>query len=224
MMLPNIDEASVPGMWKLVTQYPTQCFPMMGLHPCSVKADYEEILDRMEGEFSIREYIGVGETGIDLYWDKTFEKEQIIAFERQILWAKQFDLPIIIHSRESLDLTIEVISNHQDGTLRGIFHCFSGSKEQVDKIDALGFKVGIGGVVTYKKSGLAELLPEIPARMMVLETDSPYLSPVPHRGKRNEPFYILEVANKVAEVLNLSLSELADLTTANAEEVYGKKD
>jgi len=224
LMLPNIDEGTVPDMWKLVNQFPTQCFPMMGLHPCSVKADYEEILDRMEAEFSVRQYIGVGETGIDLYWDKTFEKEQVTAFERHIQWAKRFDLPIIIHSRESLDLTIEVISNHQDGSLRGIFHCFSGSTEQVNKIDNLGFKVGIGGVVTYKKAGLAELLPEIPSRMLVLETDSPYLAPVPHRGKRNEPIFILDVANKVAEALNMPLSELADLTTANAEEVYGKKD
>jgi len=224
MMLPNIDESSVPGMWNLVNHFPTQCFPMMGLHPCSVKADYEVILDRMEVEFGIREYTGVGETGIDLYWDKTFEKEQVKAFERHIRWAKEYDLPIIIHSRESLDLTIEVISSYQDGTLRGIFHCFSGSTEQVNKIDKLGFKVGIGGVVTYKKAGLAELLPEIPARMLVLETDSPYLSPVPHRGKRNEPIFMLEIAQKVAEVLNLDLSALADLTTANAEEVYGKKD
>lgn len=224
MMLPNIDEASLPEMKKLAKRFSTQCFPMMGLHPCSVKADYEEILNRMEIEFDTHEYIGVGETGIDLYWDKTFEQEQVKAFERHIQWAKQFDLPIIIHSRESLDLTIEVISNHQNGTLRGIFHCFSGSRDQVNKIDNLGFKVGIGGVVTYKKAGLAELLPEIPKRMIVLETDSPYLAPVPYRGKRNEPFFILEVANKIAEVLNMSLSELAALTTANAEEVYGKKD
>ena len=224
MMLPNIDESSVPDMWKLVHQYPNHCFPMLGLHPCSVKGDYKDILDRMEADLSIHHYIGVGETGIDLYWDKTFEREQVIAFERQISWAKHLNLPVIIHSRESLDLTIDIITRHQDGGLRGIFHCFSGSKENVHKIEKLGFKVGIGGVVTYKKAGLAELLPEIPLSMMVLETDSPYLAPVPHRGKRNEPLYILEVANKIAEVLHLDLSELAEITTTNATEVYGKKD
>jgi TatD DNase family protein len=167
MMMPNIDESSIPGMWKLANQYTDHCLPMMGLHPCSVKGDYEEILSRMESEFNTRNYVGVGETGIDLYWDKTFEKEQIIAFERQILWAKQYKLPVIIHSRESLDLTIEIISQHQDGHLKGIFHCFSGGHDQVAKIEGLGFKVGIGGVVTYKKAGLSEILSQIPLKMMV---------------------------------------------------------
>jgi len=223
MMMPNIDEQSVAGMWSLADQYPLHCFPMMGLHPCSVKEDFNEILDRMEQEFSSRKYIGVGETGIDLYWDRTFEKQQVDAFERHISWARQFDLPIIIHSRESLDLTIEVISQHQDGHLKGIFHCFSGDPTHVQKVERLGFKVGIGGVVTYKKAGLAELLPQIPLKMIVLETDSPYLPPVPHRGKRNEPAMLADVASKMAAVLNISLKELATITTSNAEEVYGKK-
>ena len=224
MMMPNIDEDSIPAMLELANAYPDHCFPMMGLHPCSVKADFREILDRMEPEFEKRIYFGVGETGIDLYWDTTFEKEQIISFERQITWAKQYHLPVIIHSRESLHLTIDVITRHQDGNLKGIFHCFSGTKEQVDQIDGLGFKVGIGGVLTYKKSGLAELLPEIPRHMLVLETDSPYLAPVPHRGKRNEPLYLIEVAKKMAEVLHVGLDEVAEWTARNAEEVYGKKD
>ncbi len=224
MMLPNIDEASISGMWALVNRYPNHCMPMMGLHPCSVKADYREVLARMEVDLRSRTYIGVGETGIDLYWDKTFRAEQIEAFEIQIGWAKAFDLPVIIHSRESLDLTIQIISKHQDGCLKGIFHCFSGDPGQVEQISNLGFKVGIGGVVTFKKAGLAELLPHIPLNMMVLETDSPYLAPVPHRGKRNEPAYMVLVASKIAEVLGLSLEEVARVTTENAASVYGKKD
>jgi TatD DNase family protein len=224
MMLPNIDEASISGMWALVNRYPKHCMPMMGLHPCSVKADYREVLSRMEADIKSRPYVGVGETGIDLYWDKTYVTEQIDAFEIQIEWAKTLDLPVIIHSRESLELTIDIISRHQDGRLKGIFHCFSGEPAQVEQIDNLGFKVGIGGVVTFKKAGLAELLPHIPLNMMVLETDSPYLAPVPHRGKRNEPAYCLLVASKISEVLGLSLEEVSRITTENAASVYGKKD
>lgn len=224
LMLPNIDVESIPGMWSLVNKYPEHCFPMMGLHPCSVKENFEDILAMMDGELKSRAYVGVGETGIDLYWDTTFKKEQIIAFETQISWARAMDLPVIIHSRESLDLTIEVIANQQDGRLKGIFHCFSGEVEHVRKIERLGFKVGIGGVVTYKKAGLAELLPHIPLTMMVLETDAPYLTPVPKRGKRNEPAYIPLVAARMSEVLGISLLELSRLTSENAASVFGKKD
>lgn len=224
LMLPNIDVESIPGMWSLVNKYPEHCFPMMGLHPCSVKENFEDILARMEVELKSGAYAGVGETGIDLYWDTTFKKEQIIAFETQISWARAMDLPVIIHSRESLDLTIEVIANQQDGRLKGIFHCFSGEVEQVRKIERLGFKVGIGGVVTYKKAGLAELLPHIPLTMMVLETDSPYLAPVPNRGKRNEPAYIPLVAARMSEVLGISLLDLSRVTSENAASVFGKKD
>jgi len=224
MMLPNIDLDSIQGMVDLAGKYPEHCMPMIGLHPCSVKEDFKLVLDKMEEALSSRAYIGVGETGIDLFWDTTFKKEQILAFERQIGWAKSLDLPVIIHSRDSQDLTIEVISKHQDGRLKGIFHCFSGNKEQINKINELGFKVGIGGVVTFKKAGVAEMLTHIPLKMIVLETDSPYLAPVPHRGKRNEPSFLLLVAGKIAEVLDIPLSELARITTENAEAVYGKKD
>ncbi len=223
MLLPNIDMESIPGMWDLVNKYPQFCKPMMGFHPCSVKPDFQSILDKMKIEFSNREYVGVGETGIDLYWDKTYKSQQIEAFEQQIGWAKEFDLPVIIHSRESQDLTIEIISKHQDGSLRGIFHCFGGDFEQVKKIDALGFKVGIGGVVTFKKGGLAEILPQIPLHMMVLETDAPYLAPVPYRGKRNEPAYLVGIANKIVETLGITINEVSRITSENAEAVYGKK-
>ncbi len=223
IMLPNIDMDTIAGMMDLAKRYPEQCFPMMGLHPCSVKKGSEAILEIMEKELETGRYIGVGETGIDLYWDKTFKNEQIAAFERHIEWAKRFDLPVIIHSRESLDMTIELVEKNKDDRLKGIFHCFSGTPSQVGQINALGFKVGIGGVVTFKKAGLAELLPQIPLEMIVLETDSPYLAPAPYRGKRNEPAHIDLVARKIAEVLNIPLKELSDITNRNAEAVYGKK-
>jgi TatD DNase family protein len=223
IMLPNIDMDSIAGMTSMVEKYPETCFPMMGLHPCSVKEGFQEILDWMEIELQNGDFAGVGETGIDLYWDKTYHKEQIIAFERQIGWAKLLNLPIIIHSRESLDVTIDLIAKHKDERLKGIFHCFSGTPVQVEQIRTLGFKVGIGGVVTFKKAGLAELLPQIPLEMIVLETDSPYLAPVPYRGKRNEPAYLEYVAAKIVEVLDISLQELSEATTRNAREVYGKK-
>jgi TatD DNase family protein len=223
MMLPNIDLDSIPGMMALSDQFPDQCLPMMGLHPCSVKEDYQEILNQMEQLIKMGTYVGIGETGIDLYWDVTYKKEQIHSFEQQIVWAKEFDLPVIIHSRESLDLNIDIITSHQDGTLRGIFHCFSGNYSQAQKVHELGFKIGIGGVLTFKKSGLNDLIPRIPTEMIVLETDAPYLAPVPFRGKRNESSYLIIVAEKLAEYLNLSLSEVARITTQNATEVFRKK-
>ena len=182
------------------------------------------MLDQMEPELNSGSYIGVGETGIDLFWDTTFKFQQIEAFERQIEWAKKFRLPVIIHSRESLDLTIEVIERHHDQDLKGIFHCFSGTQEQINRIERLGFKVGIGGVATFKKAGLAEMLAQIPLSMMVLETDAPYLAPVPYRGKRNEPSYLGLVGQKIADVLGMPLEEVARITSSNAESVYGKKD
>ncbi|MBP6680970.1 MAG: TatD family hydrolase, partial [Saprospiraceae bacterium] len=193
-------------------------------HPCSVKDNFAEVLDQMEPELNSGSYIGVGETGIDLFWDTTFKVKQIEAFERQIGWAKKFRLPVIIHSRESLDLSIEVIEQHFDQDLKGIFHCFSGTQEQINRIERLGFKVGIGGVATFKKAGLAEMLAQIPLSMMVLETDAPYLAPVPYRGKRNEPSYLGLVGQKIADVLGMPLEEVARITSCNAESVYGKKD
>jgi len=224
MMLPNIDAQSIPEMWELVNSYPGHCFPMIGLHPCSVKENYMEVLDQMEAELMARSYVGVGETGIDLFWDKTFRSQQIAALEIQIEWAKKFRLPVIIHSRESLDLTIEVIERHHSLDLKGIFHCFSGNQEQIKRIENLGFKVGIGGVVTFKKAGLSEILSQIPLSMMVLETDAPYLAPVPYRGKRNEPSYLGLIGQKIADELGMPLEEVAKITSSNAEAVYGKKD
>ena len=223
MMLPNIDLESVDRILNLAKEQPGHCIPMMGLHPCSVKENYKVELGEIEKLLFSGKYIGVGETGIDLYWDTTFKEQQIEAFELQIDWALQLDLPVIIHSRESLDLNIEIISRKQDGRLRGIFHCFGGSLEQARRIHDLGFKAGIGGTVTYKNSTLPNVLPEMAPSMIVLETDAPYLAPVPKRGKRNESSYIPLIAAKVADILQVSLAELSVLTNENAAEVFGKK-
>ena len=223
MMLPNIDMDSIKGMMDLVDQYPGSCFPMLGLHPCSVSENYKDILIWMKNEILEGGFLGIGETGIDLYWETKHKAIQINAFEEQINWAKELDLPIIIHSRESLDLNIQIIKDHQDGRLRGIFHCFGGDYAQAIQIHKLGFKIGIGGVLTFKTSTLRELLPQLPSEMIVLESDAPYLAPVPYRGKRNESAYIPLIGRAVAESLHLSLSEVAKLTSANAMDVFGKK-
>ena len=223
ILMPNIDLESIPRMNDLQRTYPEVCFSMIGLHPTSVKADYREPLIQINKELEEGSYIAVGETGVDLYWDTSTKDIQIDSFEQHITWAKSYDLPIVIHSRESLDLNIDLIKMHQDGKLRGVFHCFGGTLEQALAIHELGFKIGIGGVITFKKSGLDALLPMLPKEMIVLETDSPYLAPAPHRGKRNEPSFIPIIAQKAADALSLSLADLAHLTNTNAASVFGKK-
>lgn len=224
MMMPNIDTASMDRMLELHRQFPNNCFPMIGLHPCSVNSEYEKHLETISEYFNSHSFVGIGETGIDLYWDTTFRDLQVRAFEMQIQWALAKDLPVIIHSRESLDLNIDIIERHQTGNLKGIFHCFGGSVEQAKRIESIGFKMGIGGIITFKKNMLEEVLPGIPPESIVLETDSPYLAPTPYRGKRNEPAYIRLIAEKVASVIGLTLEELSLLTEANTQAVYGKKD
>ena len=223
MMMPNLDKTTIDGMWDLAQKFPAHCFPMLGLHPCLVKENYKSELNDLETELSKRNYSGIGETGIDLYWDTSTREYQIDAFREQIGWAKSLNLPVIIHSRESLDLNMEIISEQQDGSLKGIFHCFGGSLEQAWIIHSLGFKIGIGGVVTYKNSGLERVLPELPIEMIVLETDAPYLTPVPNRGKRNEPAYLRIIAEKLALILGLEVEKVARETSRNAGEVFGKK-
>lgn len=223
MYMPNVDLDSVQGMESLRNSYPDHCFPMMGLHPCSVTPDFQNVLNEMRVLFNEGKYYGVGETGIDLYWDTTFRKQQEESFKQQIDWALQLDLPIIIHSRESQDLTIDIISHFQNGNLRGIFHCFGGTIEQAKKIQDLGFMMGIGGVVTFKKSDLRDVIKYVSVDNLVLETDSPYLAPVPYRGKRNEPLYLKLVAKEVAISLSMDLTELASITNENAERVFQKK-
>lgn len=222
MYLPNIDAASIDAMLALEAAFPDNCFAMMGLHPSSVKPDtYEQELAIVEEWLGRRTWAGVGETGIDLYWDKTTLPVQKIAFARQIEWAKDLSLPVIIHARESNEECLEVVKAGQDGRLRGIFHCFSGTLEQARRMIDLGFMLGIGGTLTYPKSELPEVLREIPLEHIVLETDSPYLPPVPHRGKRNESAYVRLVAEMLAEVQVLPLAGVARVTTANALRMFG---
>lgn len=193
---------------------------MMGLHPCSVKKGFERELYIVEGWLSKRKFSAVGEIGTDLYWDKTFWDQQCEAFNIQVAWAKSFGLPVIIHCRESLDQTIALVEKLQDGKLTGIFHCFGGSAEQAEKITKLNFSLGIGGIATFKKSVLDGVLQQVPLERIVLETDSPYLSPVPHRGKRNEPAYIPLIGQKVADIKKVSLDEVKEKTMLNALNLF----
>ncbi len=223
MYLPNIDSESIQPMLDLEAAFPDNCFAMMGLHPSHVQPDtYEHELALVEKWLGQRSWAGVGETGIDLYWDKSTLGIQQIAFARQIGWAKNLNLPVIIHSRESNEECLELVSQGQDGRLRGIFHCFSGTVEQAKRMIGLGFMLGIGGTLTYPKSELPVVLKEIPLEHIVLETDAPYLPPVPHRGKRNESAYVRLVAEMLSEVKVLPLSEVARTTTANALRMFGK--
>jgi TatD DNase family protein len=222
LCLPNIDLTSIEGMHALERQFPANCHAMMGLHPCSVDGNWEQTLAEMKMHIDRRDYIAIGEIGVDLYWDKTFRMEQMEAFRQQIRWAKDKRWPIVIHARESFPEIFEVIDQENDERLHGIFHCFTGTAEDAAKIDAYGgFLFGIGGVVTYKKSDLPEVLKTISPERIVLETDAPYLPPVPYRGKRNESAYLLHTAEKVAEVYGMPLSELEAITTANAGRIFG---
>jgi len=218
--LPNIDSTSIDRMLELEEKAKGACFAMMGLHPCSVKKDFEKELYIVESWLSKRRFAAIGEMGTDLYWDKTFWEQQLEAFRIQANWAKQYNVPIVIHSRESLDETIKLVEELQDGNLNGVFHCFTGTAEQANLITSLGFYLGLGGVTTFKKSGMDEVIPEMDINKIVLETDSPYLAPVPHRGKRNEPAYIPLIASKVAQVKNISLEELQRVTSQNAAALF----
>ena len=220
IFMPNVDHASIDRMMEVELRHPAQCFSMMGLHPCSVKKDFEKELYLVEQWLGKRKFTAIGEMGTDLHWDKAFWEQQKEAFIIQVNWAKQFNLPIVIHSRESIDETIELLEPQLDGKLTGIFHCFSGDLEQAKKITAMGFYLGIGGVATFKNGGLDKVLPEIDSKYLVLETDSPYLAPVPHRGKRNESSYIPIIASKLVELKKMSLEELTLLTTANALSIF----
>jgi TatD DNase family protein len=218
--MPNVDHTSIDNMLQLETRYPGQCFPMMGLHPCYIKQDFQRELYLVEEWLSKRTFSAIGEIGTDLYWDKTFWAQQQEAFRTQVAWAKKYNLPIVIHCRESIDETISLVEELKDEKLTGIFHCFSGNAEQAKKIIAMNFYLGIGGVATFKKGGLDTVLPEVGLDKLVLETDSPYLAPVPFRGKRNEPSYISLVAARVAEILNMPLDNVKNVTTENAIKIF----
>ncbi len=218
--MPNIDRDSVPSMYQMEEDYPELCHAMMGLHPCSVKEDYEEQLDWMEIELDRRDFIAVGEIGLDYYWDKSFVPQQKKAFDRQISWALECNLPIVIHSRDSISDAIDMVAARQNGDLSGVFHCFGETRTELDRIKDLGFFVGLGGVLTYKKVKLREELKRDDLPYIVLETDCPYLAPVPKRGKRNECSFVSYVHQHLAEAMNLSESEIAAITTKNAYKLF----
>jgi TatD DNase family protein len=220
IIMPAIDSTTYPVMLQNEQENAGTCFSMMGVHPCSVKMNYAEELKIARDLFEKRRFIAVGEIGLDFYWDLTYSEQQYKAFNEQIEWALHFDIPIVIHSRNSIDECIKVVSSHQQGKLKGVFHCFSGNPEQAQQIIDLGFYLGIGGVLTFKNSGLDAVIRNINPNHLVLETDAPYLAPVPFRGKRNECSYIKYVLQKLAEIKNLSVEEMADTTTANAEKLF----
>lgn len=220
-LLPNIDSNSINGLHGLVEQFPNNCYPMMGLHPCSVKDNWQEELTIAKAWLDKGGYCAVGEIGIDLYWDKSTLAIQQAAFRQQIGWAKEKKLPIVIHVREAFNETFEIVDELNSKELSGVFHCFSGNLEQAKHIINYGdFKLGIGGVATFKNGGLDMVLPHIDLKHLVLETDSPYLAPVPHRGKRNESSYLKLIANRIAEIKNVEVDEVIQVTTQNALSLF----
>lgn len=220
IVLPNIETETIHANKSLSVKYPEVCFSLMGLHPTYVKANFHEELDAILKEFNNHDYKGVGEIGIDLYWDKTFIEEQKESFKIQVEFSLKNNLPFVIHSRDSFDEVIGVLESINSAKYQGIFHAFSGTPSEADKVIELGFKIGIGGVVTFKNSNLPEVVKHIPLKHIVLETDSPYLTPVPNRGKRNESSYIPLIADKIAQVKAVNIEEVAEITSTNASNLF----
>lgn len=220
ILLPNIDLASIEPMLKTEAAYPELCRSMMGLHPCYVDGNVKQTLTVIESWLDKHPFIAIGEIGIDLYWDKTFQAEQEMAFITQLNWAKERDLPVVIHTRDSITQTLQLLEKEQDGSLSGVFHCFGGTLEEAKAINELGFHLGIGGVSTFKNGGMDKVLPHLDMNFVLLETDCPYLAPVPHRGKRNEPAYTTLVAKRIAELTELSLVEVNNITNTNANSLF----
>ena len=231
MLLPNVDATTIAPMLELHEQFPDCTRVMMGLQPEEVKGDYKQVLSLMEKELSGASpaslspqssvhYVAVGEVGLDFYWDATYEKQQLDAFETQLDWAKQLGLPLSIHCRNAFDKMTKILERKQDGGLSGVMHCFTGTEEEAKAYLDLGFHLGLGGVVTYKNCGVRGFLPRIPLDRIVLETDAPYLSPVPHRGQRNEPAFMVATAKRIAEIYQVSLEAIAEQTTNNTIELF----
>lgn len=224
LFLPNIDIASIPKMEQMVKDYPGVCYSMIGIHPCDVVQDWEKQLQEMKSYYKKGHHIAIGEIGIDLYWDKSLQKEQTEAFRAQIQWAKEEKLPIVIHARDSFDEIFEVVDQENDEHLFGVFHCFTGTEEQARKIiDYGGFKMGIGGVVTFKNSGVDKAIQNIDLSHFILETDAPYLAPAPYRGKRNESAFIPLIAKKLSDIYAVSEEEIGRITTQNALNLFNIK-
>lgn len=226
-LLPNVDLESLSLLKKTCSHYAQKCLPMIGLHPCSVKTDVNEILGQLEAQlFDVsnnnkkNNWWAIGEIGLDFYWDTTYEELQKQAFRKQINWAKNLHLPIAVHARNSLEEVLDILESEQDGNLKGVLHCFSGNEIQAQKGINLGFFLGIGGVVTFKNAGLDKVLPSIPLQSILLETDAPYLAPLPYRGKRNESAFLKIIAEKVAALKEVSFAEVQQITTKNCIELF----
>jgi len=220
MLLPAIDSTTFDSMMELSNNYPHNCLPMIGLHPTSVVDNYENELKLVEDELTKGGYIAVGEIGIDLYWDKSFVDQQKDAFRKQLKLAKKHKLPVAIHTRDSFNEIYTIVKEESNDELKGVFHCFTGTSSEAKKIIDVGFLMGIGGIITFKNSGLAEVVIGIPIKHLVLETDAPFLTPAPFRGKRNQSAYLTYIARKLAEVKNIGVEQLADITTKNAVELF----
>ena len=220
VLLPNIDSTSVDALLACETTYPDLCRAMIGLHPCSVKEDFERELAVVENWLGRRAWVALGETGIDLYWDKTTLGWQQEALRVQLQWAKQYRIPIVLHTRDAFAETAALVEEAQDGTLTGVFHCFSGTLAEARRAIALGFQLGLGGTATFKNGGLDQVLPALGLDHVLLETDCPYLAPAPHRGKRNEPAYLPLIAARVGELTGKTTEEVAAITTANARKLF----
>lgn len=220
MYLPNCDSTTLAAMLDVEQAFPEHCFAMMGVHPCYVKENFQEELRVVRDWLDKRSFAAVGEIGLDYYWDKTFIDEQKLAFRTQMEWALEFDRPIVIHTRESMQDTVDLVKEYASKGIRGVFHCFTGSYEMAKEIVAMGFYLGIGGVLTYKNAGVQEVVQKIDLQHLVLETDAPYLTPHPFRGKRNESLYVKLVAEKLAELKGISIEEVEEKTTANATALF----
>jgi len=223
MLLPNIDSTSVGPMFEMAEQFPDHCFPMMGLHPTSVRENYREELELIEAGLKKGNIVAIGETGIDLYWDKTFLKQQEEVFATQISWAMKLDLPIVIHARDSFPEIFRVLDAAGGPGLRGVFHSFTGGAVELERALSYNFMIGINGIVTFRNSNLAGVVRAIPMNRLLLETDAPFLAPVPYRGKRNESSYLIEIASKIAEIHNLNMEEVASITSFNSEQLFRLK-
>ena len=223
MMLPNIDSGTIGDMNRLVSEFPENCLPMMGIHPTSIKEDYEKELSLVETELEKGNYFAVGEIGIDLYWDKTFREQQTDAFRWQLKLAKKHKLPVSIHTRDSFTEVYPIVKEELTDDLKGVFHCFLGTTDEAKKIMDIGFFMGIGGVVTFKNAGIAKVVKDIPESFLVFETDSPFLTPVPFRGRRNQSAYIKYIAEKTANIKEIPVEKLAEVTTANAAKLFRLK-
>lgn len=223
ILMPAVDSSTHESMLKTEEEFRDVCISMMGLHPCSVNENYEDELSKIEKYLQQRKFIAIGEIGLDFYWDLSFKEQQYSAFHRQIEWALHYDMPISIHSRNATDECIEVVQQHQQGNLKGVFHCFSGTVEQARKVIDAGFYLGIGGVLTFKNAGLDKVVKEVDLVHIILETDAPYLAPTPYRGKRNECSYIPLIGQKLADLKETGIENIAAVTTANTEKLFALK-